>query len=45
MRIEGLPEGDYELLINDGKAVKATAKELAKLKVEVASGGMFRAEI
>ncbi len=45
MRIEGLPEGDYELLINDGKAVRATAKELAKLKVEVASGGMFRAEL
>ena len=45
MRIEGLPVRDYKLLINDVQAVRATAKELAKLKVEVGSGGMFTVKL
>ena len=45
MRLEGIADGNYELVINDRKAVRATAKELAKLKVEIGSGGTFRAEL
>ena len=43
MCLEGIADGNYELVINDGKAVRATAKELAKLKLEVGFGGTFRA--
>ena len=41
MRLEGIADGNYQLVLNNGKAVRATAKDLAKLKVEAGSGGTF----
>ncbi|MFA5814560.1 MAG: hypothetical protein WC865_02955 [Bacteroidales bacterium] len=45
MRLEGLAEGNYELVINGGKAVKANAKNLANLKVKVQPEGLFKAAL
>jgi hypothetical protein len=43
MRIEGLPDGDYQLVINGVKVIQASARELSRLKVEVEPGGIFKA--
>ena len=41
MRIEGLTNGNYQLIINGNKALDASDKELSHLKVEVECNGLI----
>ncbi|TSA32490.1 MAG: hypothetical protein D4R64_16000 [Porphyromonadaceae bacterium] len=42
MRMEGLPEQNYELIINGGDPIKATVKDLAHVQVIVQPAGLIK---
>ncbi len=45
MKIEGLPEQNYEVIINDSKPIKATIRDLVKLHLTVEPGDNFKIEM
>ena len=45
MRIEGLPDQNYELVLNDGQVITLTTKELAQLTVVIYPDGQINVQI
>jgi hypothetical protein len=45
MRIEGVPEKDYELTINGGKALDVKAIDLTRIKLDIMPDGQIRSQL
>ncbi len=45
MRIEGLKDQNYKLIVNDGPAVEIAFKDFARIPVIVQPGGKFKVEV